>query len=320
MLHPVLVAGAAGGAQGSTGRQVASLLMERGIPVRAFVHKRDHRSDPLRQQGAEVIEGDLLNPATVRDALRGIKRAYFTYPVAEGLLEAAAIFAAEARDAGLEMVVNNSQFQGTPGDPDFRDLQNAPSFRNLQHRLADRVFDQAQVGVVHLQTPPYYENLRAFLSRGVAERDAVLMPWGEDTTVIPLAGAEDVSRVAATLLAGSDAPPQTIYPLVSETPTVRQITEALGRSIGRPLRYIAITDEQWADAVKERLNPHALDHLTHLWQYFRRGERHFHATDAVRSVTGRDPVGLEDFFRANAGAFGAGHRRGSESSTNLGSR
>lgn len=313
MFNPILITGAAGGTQGSTGRQIASLLLERGIPVRALVHKLDGRSDRLRQQGAEVVEGDLLNPASVQSALRGIQRAYFTYPVADGLLEAAAIFAAAARSAGLERVVNNSQFQGVPGDPAFRDLSDAPSFRNLQHRLADRIFDWAQVGAVHLQAPPYYENVRALVSRGVAERSAVLMPWGEDTTVIPLASAEDVARVAATLLAQSDAPPQSVYPLVSETPTVREITEALGRAIGRPIRYAAITGEQWAHAVKERVNSHAVVHLTSLWQYFRRAERRFPATDTIRAVTGRDPLRLEDFFRTNAEAFGSGHPSASES-------
>ncbi|MFL6351630.1 MAG: NAD(P)H-binding protein [Bryobacteraceae bacterium] len=139
MSHPILVTGAAGGTQGSTGRLVANLLIERGIPVRALVHKLDARSDKLRGQGAEVIEGDLLDPASVRAAMQDVKRAYFTYPVADGLLEAATIFAAAARDAGLEMVVNNSQFQGTRGAPGFRDLGRAPSFRNLQHRLADRI-------------------------------------------------------------------------------------------------------------------------------------------------------------------------------------
>jgi uncharacterized protein YbjT (DUF2867 family) len=306
MSHPILVTGAAGGTQGSTGRFVASLLMEQGIPVRALVHKLDARSDDLRKQGAEVVEGDLLNPAAVQAAMRNIKRAYFTYPVANGLLEAAAIFAAAARDAGLELVMNNSQFQGTPGDPAFRDLQHAPSFRNLQHRLADRIFDWAQVGAVHLQAPPYYENVRALVSRSVAEQSKVFLPWGEDTTVIPLVGAEDVSRVAATLLADSGLPSQSAYALVSETPTVREMTEALERAIGRPIRYLAITDEQWANAVKERINPHALDHLTHLWQYFRRGEQRLQATDTIRVVTGRDPQTLEEFFRANAKAIGAG--------------
>jgi uncharacterized protein YbjT (DUF2867 family) len=122
MSHPILVTGAAGGTQGSTGRLVASLLMGKGIPVRALVHKLDARSDELRKQGADVVEGDLLNPDSVQAAMRNVNRAYFTYPVAEGLLEAAAIFAAAARDAALGLVVNNSQFQGTPGDPVFRDL------------------------------------------------------------------------------------------------------------------------------------------------------------------------------------------------------
>ena len=68
MSHPILVTGAAGGSQGSTGRQVASLLLQQGIPVRALVHKLDARSDDLRKQGAEVIEGDLLSPASVQGA------------------------------------------------------------------------------------------------------------------------------------------------------------------------------------------------------------------------------------------------------------
>jgi uncharacterized protein YbjT (DUF2867 family) len=192
--------------------------------------------------------------------------------VADGLLEAVTIFGATARDAGLKLVVNNSQFQGTPDDPLFRDLQSAPSFRNLQHRLADRIFDWARIGAVHIQAPPYYENVRALVSRGVAEQDAAFLPWGDGDAVIPLAGAEDVARVAATLLASASSPSEKIYPLVSETPTVRQIIETLGKAIGRPIRYVSITDEQWADAVK--------------------GE-----------VTGRNPQTLEEFFRANANSF-----------------
>lgn len=305
MSQPILITGAAGGQQGSTGRLVAGLLLEQGIPVRAFVHKLDARSDLLRQQGAEMIEGDLLNPASVQAAMKDVKRAYFTYPVADGLLEAAAIFAATARDAGLELVVNNSQFQDTPGDPWFRDLKRAPSFRNLQHRLADRIFDWAQVGAVHLQTPPYYENVRALISRSVAEQDTAFLPWGDGSAVIPLAGAEDVSRVAASLLASPGRPSQTVYPLVSETPTVREIVETLGRTIGRPIRYVPITDEQWAEAVKERINPHALDHLTHLWQYFRKNEERRRVTDTIRAVTGRNPQTLEEFFRANTESFRA---------------
>jgi len=303
MALPILVTGAAGGRQGSTGRVIAKLLLKQGIPVRAFVHRLDSRSDELRQQGAEVVEGDLLNAASVQAAMRNIKRAYFTYPVADGLLEAATVFAAAARETGLELVVDNSQYQGTPGDSAFRDLNRFASFRNFQHRLADRIFDWAQVGAIHVQAPPYYENVRALVSVSVSKQSTVFLPWGEDTTVIPLVGAQDVSRVAATLLANPGPPAQTVYPLVGETPTVREMTEALGRTIGRPIQYVPITDEQWADAAKERLGPHALDHLSHLWQTFRKGEERYQTTDAIRMVTGRNPQTIEEFFRENAGFF-----------------
>ena len=303
MPNPILITGAAGGTQGTTGHVITKLLLEQGIPVRSFVRKLDARSDDLRQQGAEIVEGDLLNAASLPAAMKEVKRAYFTYPVADGLLEAATIFAAAARDAQLELVVNNSQFQGTPRGPGFGDLQNAPSFRNLQHRLAYRIFDWAQVGAVHLQAPPYYENVRALASRSVAAENTAFLPWGDGSAVIPLAGAEDVARVAATLLTSPALPTQTVYSLVSETLTVREIVEILGRAIGRPIRYVPITDQQWADAVKERMNPHALDHLSHLWQYFRNSKEERRTTDTVRAVTGRNPQTLEEFFRANAGSF-----------------
>jgi len=305
MPHPILVAGAAGGRQGSTGRRIAQLLLAQDIPVRAFVHTFDERSDDLRRQGAEVIEGDLLNPSSVQAAMKDVERAYFTYPVVDGLLEAVSVFATVARDARVKLVVNNSQFQGAPDDPDFRDLREAPSHRNFQHRLADHIFDWAEVGAVHLQTPPYYENVRALTSRSVADQDTVFLPWGEGSAVIPLAGAEDVSRVAATLLGNPALPPQTTYPIVSETLTVREIVETLGRAIGRPIHYAPITDEQWAAAVKDRLNPHALDHLSHLWQYFRKHKERRQTTDTVQAVTGRNPQTLEEFFRANTAVFAA---------------
>lgn len=305
MPHPILVTGAAGGQQGSTGRLIAAHLLGLHLPVRAFVHTLDARSEELRILGAEIFAGDLLDPASVQQAMENVQRAYFTFPVTNGLLEAATIFAATARDAGLEMLVNNSQSQGIPGDSDFRDLRYAPSFRNLQHRLADRIFDWAEVNAVHIQAPPYYENVRALVSHGVATEDTAFLPWGDGHAVIPLAGAEDIARVAATLLAAPDLPTQKIFPIITETPTVREIVETLAKAIGRPIRHIPITDAQWTKAVEQRINPHAVDHLSHLWQYFRNAERSFRPTDTVHAVTGRNPQTLEEFFRANAASFAA---------------
>jgi uncharacterized protein YbjT (DUF2867 family) len=301
MSEPILVTGASGGSQGSTGRRITALLLEKGIPVRALVHTLDARSDALRELGAEVVQGDLLDRDSVRASFRGIKRAYFTYSVTDGLLEATTIFAMAAREAETELVVNNSQLQGA---------RKAPSFRNMQHGLADRIFDWAEVGAVHLHAPPYYENLRALVRKSVSEQSTVLLPWGDGSATIPLLGAEDVSRVAATLLADSATPSTREYDLIAATPTVKEIVDTLSAVLQRPIRYVGITDEQWAEAMRGHINPHALDHLSHLWRYFRSSERRSdeearHVTDTVRAVTGSRAQTLEDFFRANAAEFGS---------------
>ena len=299
MPEPILVTGAAGGAQGSTGRRIATLLLEKSIPVRAFVHKLDARSDALRDLGAEVVQGDLLDRDTVFASLQGIKRAYFTYAVTDGLLEATTIFAMAAREAKTELVVNNSQLQGA---------RPAPSFRNMQHGLADRIFDWAEVGAVHLHAPPYYENVLALVKRSVAAQSSVFLPWGDGSATISLVGAEDVSRVAAALLAASETPSESEYNLIAVTPTVKEIVNTLSAVLQRQIRYVDITDEQWVEAMRGHINPHALDHLSHLWQYFRtaereRGEETRRITDTIRKVIGSHAQTLEDFFHANTAEF-----------------
>src|SRR4051794_26858505 len=120
MANPILVTGAAGGRQGATGNLVLKLLIERGLAVRALVRQLDERAEQLRALGAEVIEGDLLDSDSIHRALRGVRRAYFLYPVTDGLLEATTIFAGAAQEAGTELIVNLSQAQGTAIAPSFR--------------------------------------------------------------------------------------------------------------------------------------------------------------------------------------------------------
>jgi uncharacterized protein YbjT (DUF2867 family) len=72
----VLVTGAAGGQQGQTGRHVSEMLLARGIPVRAFVHRIDKRSDHLRTLGAEVLEGDFLDILSVQRAVRRLQHLF----------------------------------------------------------------------------------------------------------------------------------------------------------------------------------------------------------------------------------------------------
>src|SRR4051812_36821024 len=97
------------GATGDTGRAAARESIKRGLKVRALVHRKDDRSVALEEQGAEVVEGDLLDIDTIFEAMHGIDAAYLVYPVAPGLINATVNFAQAAKEAGVAAVINLSQ-------------------------------------------------------------------------------------------------------------------------------------------------------------------------------------------------------------------
>jgi uncharacterized protein YbjT (DUF2867 family) len=68
--EPILVTGAGGGV-GGVGGMVVRFLREQGRTVRAMVHHDDERAEGLRALGAEVVAGDLTNPADVGRVLDG---------------------------------------------------------------------------------------------------------------------------------------------------------------------------------------------------------------------------------------------------------
>src|SRR5260370_39844748 len=158
MAKPVLVTSAAGGRQGKTGRHVSEMLLKRGIPARAFVHKIDERSERLRELGAEIFEGDFLDIKSVQRAAQGASAIYFAYPVQDGLLDATAAMAVAAREAGISRLVNLVMLQSSA---------DAPTPRMRQNYLSEQVFEWAAIGAVHVRATVFYENLGALVRQSL---------------------------------------------------------------------------------------------------------------------------------------------------------
>ena len=105
---PILITGAAG-QLGAVGRTVTALLLERRLPVRAMVRRDDDRAAALRAAGAQVVVGDLLEPADVYRVVSGCPRVYFGMSLSSAYLEAALTMAAVAREGEVKALVNMSQ-------------------------------------------------------------------------------------------------------------------------------------------------------------------------------------------------------------------
>ena len=288
----VLVAGAAGGGQGATGRQVAESLLAKGVPVRAFVRTLDDRAERVRALGAEVVAGDLRDIADVRSAMDGVDRVFFTYPVADGLLDATAAVATAAKQARVRRLVEVSQLRPRP---------NSHSPRTRQHWLSEQIFDWAGVGAIHLRATVFYENIRVLVA--LADAGRLEVPLGEAGNAIPLVSARDVARMAVALLAEPERAAEPAYHLVGAVPTIRELVADFGAVLGTSLEYVNIDERQWREWARARgWDEHAIEHLSRLWQVLantgNRDEELWRVTDVVERVTGSRPESVREFLRA----------------------
>ena len=300
MTKPILITSAAGGRQGKTGRHVSEKLLARGVPVRAFVHTIDERSEHLRALGAEIVQGDFLDIRSVQHAAQSTSMIYFAYPVQDGLLDATAAMALAAREAGVSRLVNLVMLQSSP---------DAPTPRMRQNYLSEQVFEWAGIGAVHIRATIFYENVAALVRQSLPAQGAVRLPWGGENTVLPLVAGEDVARVAAGLLAGPELTAGAAYPLIGATLSLKEIIATFARVLGRDVRYEEISDDEWRQNARARdYNPHAVEHLSSLWRAIRSAaidpkDPRYAAGNTIEKIGGAPPKTFEAFVRERKDAF-----------------
>src|SRR5262245_60742683 len=180
----ILVTGAAG-QLGGVGRTVTGLLLDRGLLVRAMVRREDDRAAALRAAGAEVVVGDLLDPADVYEVASGCRRVYFSMSVSPGYLEATVTMAAVARDVGVEALVNMSQMTVSQ-----MSLQHTtPSRQQRQHWLSEQALAWSGLPVVTVRPTMFLENILLFAGPTVRDRGRLDLPFGRGKTN-PVAAAD----------------------------------------------------------------------------------------------------------------------------------
>src|SRR2546426_7356957 len=108
MANPILVTGAAGRV-GAVGRTVTELLLKQGKAVRAMVRTEDERAQALRDMGAEVVVGDLLDLDSLHRAIAGCETMYFSMSISDAYLAATVNAAAVAKHHGVKAFINMSQ-------------------------------------------------------------------------------------------------------------------------------------------------------------------------------------------------------------------
>ncbi|MGH3525369.1 MAG: NAD(P)H-binding protein [Mycobacterium sp.] len=292
-----LVTGAGGGV-GSVSRRVVEMLLEAGQSVRAMVHHDDARADRLRGIGAEVVVGDLANPADVAGAMRDVSRMFFNMSVSPDYLQATAIVCAVAREGGaIDVIVNMSQM--TVSQMTLTSTEESRQHR--LHWLAEHVMDWSGVPRVHLRPTVFVDNpLFTVLGMdSVRERDVLALPFGSGHTS-PIA-ATDVARVASTVLLDPAQRNGDVYELTGpEVLDIDGLAEQYSRALGRPILGADVPYDDWVQRVlvPAGLPAHVEQHIATMARLHRQG-RYNRRTDDVERVTGQPAQTVAEYIVAH---------------------
>jgi NAD(P)H dehydrogenase (quinone) len=295
---PILVTGAAG-QLGAVGRSVTGLLLDRGFPVRAMVRREDDRSAALRAAGAEVVVGDLLEPADVYRVVNGCRRIYFGMSVSAGYLEATVTMAAVAREVGVNALVNMSQMTVSQ-----MSIQNTtPSPQQRQHWLSEQVLAWSGLPVVTIRPTMFLESFLPLAGPSVRDRGRIELPFGRGKTS-PVAAA-DVARVVATVLADPVPHLGRLYELTGpRSQDMHGVAREFSDALNREVTYSDTPAEDWERELKRlRLPEHLTRHVVTMGELHRAG-RYDRLADGVQRVTGRPAMSVREFVSLHADEFG----------------
>src|SRR5215467_1481501 len=300
MATPILVTGAAGRV-GAVGRTITELLLKQGKAVRAMVRSEDERAQALRDMGAEVVAGDLLDLDAMHRAIAGCETMYFAMSVSDAYLAATVNTAAVAKHHGVKAFINMSQM--TVSQMSITETTKSPQHK--LHWLAEQSLNWSGLPVIHVRPTVLQEGFFLILiPESVRESNQIRLPFGEGKTS-PVA-VEDVARVIAKLLVDPQPHIGKIYHLTGpHSENMDFFAQEYSRALDRTITYQDLPVTQWRDALLARGLPiHLVNHLATMADLHRVG-RYDRMSDDVLTLTGRLPLSMQEFVRKNAATFTA---------------
>jgi uncharacterized protein YbjT (DUF2867 family) len=264
------------GASGTVGREVVKALAGRG-GVRAGYRTRPQNVPA----GVESVALDYERKETLAPALRGVETVFLLSNAVEP--ERAVID--EAKKAGVRRVVKLSVIAAD---------EEAFTFGRW-HRAVERHLEASGLAWTHLRPNGFMQNVVNYMGDTIRAQSAFYAA-GEDVSISHV-DTRDVGAAAARVLTEPGHEGKAYELTGPAAVTWTQIAQALSRALGREVRYVPITGEQYKQGAAAAGIPEAYaDALVDLTRFYGTG-RSSAVSPAVRQLAGRDPIAFEQFAR-----------------------
>jgi uncharacterized protein YbjT (DUF2867 family) len=229
------------GSPGNIGTPLAQQLLEQGRKIRLMIRnpkKEDQVVADLRSRGAEVVQGDFSDPASLPPCFTGVESAFLLVPVAQETAEWKNSFIRAAEENAVERIVNLSVSGASSSSP-------VALFR--WHWEAEQTLESSGIAWTHLQPTDLARfNIRSILPT-VQAQGAFYSTVGQGR--VALVDEEDVAEVAATALTEAGHQGKKYVLTGPKAVSYPEMAEALASKLGKPVKYIDIDPAQAKQAM-----------------------------------------------------------------------
>lgn len=275
------------GATGHTGSAVAKTLLEKNLPVRAIVRKREKGAD-LEQLGAEIAVADLQDADALTEALTGGKVLYLMNPPAyqseDQFAKAEKVFAA------FKTAIENSSLEKIVALSSFGSQLSTGTGNILTTYKLEQAFKDLKIPVTFIRAGSFMENWNAVLETA---KTANVLPgffYPLDRKV-PQVAAADIGRVAAEAMLEKTSGAE-IKELAGFWTSPEETAEAVSKVLGKEVRAVAVPREQWLQILGNHNSPKNAEALAAMFDGINSGHTRF---ETENQIAGK--ITLEDFMR-----------------------
>jgi len=229
------------GITGNNGGATANALLKRGVKFRALV-RDPAKAESWAEQGVELVQGDLSEPASVAAALEGCDKAVLVLPNGEHqeALELAFIEAAK-QNGGIRHFIKLSSPEAVPGT-------NSPI--PLAHIAAENALKASGLNWTLVRPSFFMQNLTGY-AHAAKESGKLSMPMGDGTVALTdCADAGDF--IAMVLTTGPEEHFGKTYDITGPDPVMdfNDIARVMGEVLGREVVYEDCDPKAYQQAIR----------------------------------------------------------------------
>jgi uncharacterized protein YbjT (DUF2867 family) len=274
------------GGTGTVGREIVKGLVARGLRPRVLTRDPDNARS-LLGASVEVVRGDLMHPASLTDALRGVEVAYLATTPGPELAVQEGNFIEAARAVKLRRVVKLSGF----GTEQARDQI------HRSHALSELRLKSSGLGYVILQPVMFMSNL--LWEAASIKKGTIASTFGDGR--MSFVDARDVAEVALLALTTPDLG-DAVWGFGGPEPlSYDDVAATFSRVLGRRVEHVRLDEGEFRRAAAQL--PEIVVEAIAASAVMARAGKYEVSDQLIQDKLGRRARGLESWILAHRAAF-----------------